>query len=159
MEALLRMCNKMTPTDIWQRTMPIPSSTRKDPGRTAYNARRDRFRRRNGLIAWTQRPGSKAIKDATWDKIGDWGQRNNSTRYWKGFSKSEMDVILEKAKTSTGPEPEAEPTKSGIEKETEHEENDEGEKEGEAEEAEEEPEEGEDFEDAFYRGAYGDGEE
>ena len=162
MEALLRMCTKMSPADIWQRTMHVTSNTsnkRKDSGRTAYNARRDRFRRRAGLIAWTQRPGSKAIRDATWEAIGPWGRANNSTRHFDGFSKVELEAIIEKDKTSTDPKPEAERTEGGTEMETGHEENDEGEKEGEAEEEEEEPEEGEDFEDAFYRGAYGDREE
>ena len=132
MEALLRMCRKMTPMDIWQRTMPIASeSKRKDAGRTAYNARRDRFRRRSGLIAWTQRPGSMAIKKAVAEKIGEWGREHNSTRYFEGFTKDELEAITKASKNATDPEPEDEPTQSGMEKEAEYEGDDEERDEGE----------------------------
>ena len=134
MEALLRMCRKMTPLDIWQRTMPIPSSTRKDSGRTAYNARRDRFRRRSGLIAWTQRPGSTAIKEATREAIGEWGRKNNSTRDFEGFSKDQLEAILRRAKASKNPKAKAGRAKSGIKKKAEHEGDEGGENEKEVEE-------------------------
>lgn len=87
LEALCRLCSKMQPLDIWQRTPDVRK------GRTALNARRNRFRDYNGLITWIQRPNSKPMKDATLRKIGQWGRDNNSTKEFVGFTKAEVQRI------------------------------------------------------------------
>lgn len=143
MEALLRMCTQMTPLDIWQRTM-RSSKKQKDPGRTAYNARRERFRKSSGLIAWTQRPGSQAIKEATRKAMGEWGRQNSSTRDFRGFTEAELAKIKKDSKTSRRGSKTSTNPESDDEPEVEPEENDEDENEGEAEGKERDPQPEED---------------
>ena len=92
------MCPGMDSRDIFGRTPDVPSVP---VGSSGFNARRNRFRDQNGLISWTFRTGSEAMKKATLKKIGKWGLKNNSTKKFKGFTEEELAEVKKVNKTSS----------------------------------------------------------
>lgn len=88
----------MTARDIFGRTPDVPSVPKNSTG---FNARRNRFRDRNGLISWTARTGSDAMWQAVEKKIGAWGVQHNSTQRFAGFNEDELEEVKQVNKTSS----------------------------------------------------------
>ena len=86
MEAIRRICPDISTRDFWAR-MPryakAPSRSgydwREAPTISGINMRGLRFRQQNGLIAWTPRSGSDALKEKVRGKMSQADMDNNTT--------------------------------------------------------------------------------
>lgn len=86
MEALLRICPQMTTRDFWAR-MPqwvkppgtYGHNSQLAPTFSAINMRCARFRKMNGLIAWSSRHGSDALREKVFSKMSQEDKDNNKT--------------------------------------------------------------------------------
>ena len=96
MEFLSRNCPKIEPRDYWGRTLDVG----RVPTAQAFNTRKSRFRGENGLIAWRTRDGSEKFREATRERLGEWGVRNNSTRHFTGFSPEKIKELERQNKDS-----------------------------------------------------------
>ena len=100
MEAIRRICRGISTRDFWVR-MPeaVVSPDRNGQkgvtiGVTALGNRQERFRLKNGLIAWTFRGRSKnPLREAIWAKLSPADRRNNTTRNFVGLTKAELTFI------------------------------------------------------------------
>ena len=86
-EAIRRICPDINTRDFWAR-MPrwakAPSpvggyDSRAAPDISGINMRGLRFRQQNGLIAWTARSGSQALKEKVKNKMSQADKDNNTT--------------------------------------------------------------------------------
>ena len=97
MEAIRRICSSITTRDFWVRMPTIdrtPNASGKRPktvGITALANRQERFRERNGLIAWKHRAcGADPIKEAIKARLRHDDLAHNSTRNFGGLTKDQL---------------------------------------------------------------------
>ena len=86
MEALLRLCPQMATRDFWARMPKYIKSpgtygqkNQLAPTFSAINMRCARFRKQNGLIAWSTRHGSDVLRARVVGKMSQEDKDNNTT--------------------------------------------------------------------------------
>ena len=97
MEAIRRICRGIQTRDFWAR-MPeyvvAPDAEGNGGvtvGLTGLSNRQEQFRFRNGLVSWTGRGGSDQLKEAVSKKLSQQDRANNTTRNFRGLTRTELN--------------------------------------------------------------------